>query len=51
MNSSQLLSIFIKEHLKSSILFTKGSTLLHMYLPNWHANVVKYDDFSSSFKL
>ena len=24
---------------------------LYLYLPNWHANVVRYDDFSSNFRL
>ena len=26
-----------------------NGNLLYLYLPNWHANVVRYDDFSSSF--
>ena len=29
---------------------SKGSCL-YLYLPNWHANVVRYDDFSSSLNL
>ena len=24
---------------------------LYLYLPNWHTNVVRYDDFSSNFRL
>ena len=24
---------------------------LYLYLPNWHANIMRYDDLSSSFKL
>ena len=28
-----------------------NDNLLYLYLPNWHANVVKYDDLSSSFKV
>ena len=29
----------------------RNGNLLYLYLPNWHVNVVKYDDLSSSFKL
>ena len=27
-----------------------NGNLLNLYLPNWHANVVRYDDFPSNFK-
>ena len=30
---------------------TPNGNLLYLYLPNWHANVVRYDDFSSNFML
>ena len=28
-----------------------NSNLLYLYLPQWHANVVRYEDLSSSFRL
>ena len=28
-----------------------NGNLLYLYLPNWHANVVRYDDFPSGLRL
>ena len=48
-NSSNISSIFLWNMSPASAAL--NGNCLYMYLPNWHANIMRYDDLWSSFRL
>ena len=47
--SLKILSIFLWNMLPAGA--APNASHLYLYCQNWHANIVRYEDFSSSFKL
>ena len=47
--SLKISSIFLWNMLPAGA--TPNGSYLYLYCPNWHANIVRYEDFSSSLKL